>query len=479
MKGRVDAVLFDLDNTLVNSKTLKKFRESRDRQGLTDALKSIKPYKNTTALLEGIKKKGILLGLITNSPRWYAEKVISHIGIELFDVVITYDDVGPNGIKPSPEGINKAIIELGLNKKNNIIYIGDEFTDMNAAYYAGVKPIAPSWASRDPISQMPAAVMCTNNLLRQLDSFENIALIADLSADKGTFQFEKEQLNFAPLDQYGNVVSANRDEIFTVCFGRYFSQSGLLTSSYHQHHNLSKTIYEKEKNSTFVAPEYWVDLLSKAITSLPKFFLECNQQFDIITVIPSKKGRNPRLENLLSRIERNAKHSSDFIKDIFYFDDDAQSLKSLGNKERREEEVNNKLHLKKKYQEYIRGKKVVVIDDVITTGSTLRRASNLLLDNGAERVINLCLAKTVSVIEDFNYCPECGKVMKIRRNKKNIPFWACSGYFDKINKCTHTEPVVLKPCPSNCGGNLITKSGSSLFAGCTSYPKCMYTEKLE
>ena len=42
----------------------------------------------------------------------------------------------------------------------------------------------------------------------------------------------------------------------------------------------------------------------------------------------------------------------------------------------------------------LKGKTVVVIDDVITSGATVKRAVELLQDAGAERVLVSCVAKT-------------------------------------------------------------------------------------
>ena len=50
----------------------------------------------------------------------------------------------------------------------------------------------------------------------------------------------------------------------------------------------------------------------------------------------------------------------------------------------------------KNLAEFIRGKNVIIIDDVLTSGETLRRASELLKSEGAESVIVACIAKTAN-----------------------------------------------------------------------------------
>ncbi|MFP6807035.1 MAG: ComF family protein [Pseudomonadales bacterium] len=43
---------------------------------------------------------------------------------------------------------------------------------------------------------------------------------------------------------------------------------------------------------------------------------------------------------------------------------------------------------------HYRGKRIAIIDDVVTTGATVRELANLLLDNGADSVEVICIART-------------------------------------------------------------------------------------
>ena len=87
-------------------------------------------------------------------------------------------------------------------------------------------------------------------------------------------------------------------------------------------------------------------------------------------------------------------------------------------------------------------------------------------------------------------CPECGKQLNKRLGKQGH-FIGCSGYPD----CNYTRPlndneeagetnaaaqvVEDRSCPS-CGSPLHIKLGSrGKFIGCSTYPKCKYTESLE
>jgi predicted amidophosphoribosyltransferase len=51
----------------------------------------------------------------------------------------------------------------------------------------------------------------------------------------------------------------------------------------------------------------------------------------------------------------------------------------------------------KSINDFVKGKRVVIIDDVMTSGATLRRASELLHSAGVESSIVACVAKSVTI----------------------------------------------------------------------------------
>ncbi|EKD7616304.1 HAD-IIIC family phosphatase, partial [Salmonella enterica subsp. enterica serovar Muenster] len=120
MTNTVEAILFDLDNTLINTNSLQEYRESTNKQPLTDEqLSTTKLYPKTKTILDKLKQNNITLGIVTNSPRRYALDILEHHNIkDFFDTIVTYNEVGPDGIKPSPKGINLALSNLKLNSNN-------------------------------------------------------------------------------------------------------------------------------------------------------------------------------------------------------------------------------------------------------------------------------------------------------------------------------------------------------------------------
>ncbi|MCX0501079.1 HAD-IA family hydrolase [Erwinia billingiae] len=432
MNNSIDAVLFDLDNTLINTNSLKEYREGPKNQRLTrEELDSTKLYPKTKSVLEFLKKSNIVMGIVTNSPRQYALDLLDFFGIDhYFGVIVTYNDVGPGGIKPSPQGINLALHKLNLTTMNNILFVGDDAKDINASYAAGIKPITPAWASKEFIGQMPAAMISTKCLSEEVDNFSHIDLIADRCANFNSFDIDKKWLFFIPMDKDGNIGAIKKSEINFLCLGRYFSQKNSLTAKIHETHTLSKEIYRKELEPKYVVPEYWVDLLSFFVDKTPAYFFDDDSAFDIVTVIPAKKGKNKRLENLLTRMSRKSSNSyTHYISDLFYFSEGARSLKTMGRDERMTE-IKDSLNFNPKYKDKIRSSRILIIDDVITTGSTLKGAQSLLTTMAPERVLSISLAKTVSISEDMNFCSDCGRLMRVTRNKKTGEhFWGCTGFF--------------------------------------------------
>ncbi|CDG89901.1 HAD hydrolase-like protein [Xenorhabdus bovienii] len=482
MKIDFDAVFFDLDNTLISTDSLKQIRESGNSSDLThNALSQTKIYSKSKYLLNYLKSHDIKTALITNSPKKYVQSLLEYYSIkDLFNEVITYNDVLSNGAKPSPKGIEMALGRLGLTRGSKVVYFGDDDKDFIAAYSAGIKPLAPAWASRNPFRVIPSAIISTSAFIDDIDCFESIDLIADICASRNKFVHSRKWLYFMPMTLSGEVGAIKKDKIEIVCLGKYFSQKGVLTARLHDEHSLSLEIAKKDCISTYVMPEYIVSLIQHCIHRVSQYFFGEIGYFDLVTVIPSKKNKNPRLENMLGRVSKQGFGRTNFIGDLFYFEDGAVSLKTLGNKENRDLQIKEKLKIKEKYLYLVKNKRILVIDDVITTGSTLQGAFNLLNQYTPQKILGLCLAKTVSVTGEHKICPECGRALTLRKGHPGIRFWGCTGFYE-ADKCRYTLNIKEKQCPI-CGLDMhkkYNKKDGRYFLGCSGYynnQSCTYTE---
>lgn len=483
MSRTLTAVIFDLDNTLVGTTSLRKYREEKRFQEITDEMiAKTKCYRPVVALLRKLREKKVKIGVVTNSPKKYAERLLKHHAlIDLIDTLVAYDDVGSAGKKPSPLGIRLAITKLKIpdNQLSRTAYVGDEYIDVTAAYRAGIIPLVSSWASRESVTLPPAAEVSSGGLLEMADGIDEYLLFAERCAERRSTDFNRKAARFLPIDQDGNVATIV-EKLDTFCLGRYFGQRSPTTARLHDNHALSREIAKKDnKTLKYTLPTWAEEMMAKVILASGQYLFE-KDDIDIVTVIPGKKNKHPRLEIFLNGIEklvRSTGRKIDFRSDLLYFDDGAaQSIRGMSASSRHAELEKNLLSRGTD----LSGKNVLVIDDVITTGATIGRAIALLREARAKSVHGVSIAKTVSIPEDTKVCPACGRDMLIRKNgTSGIRFWSCAGFHDN-KSCTHSEPFEKIPCPK-CGRDMVLRQNrykKTLFWSCTGYnqtPKCIQT----
>lgn len=121
---------------------------------------------------------------------------------------------------------------------------------------------------------------------------------------------------------------------------------------------------------------------------------EIHKNIDLITYIPShkrkeaKRGYNPA-ELLASYISKdlNIEISKDnLIKN--------KLTKEQSGLNRLDRTTNLKDSFTLKNKEEIKGRKILLIDDIITTGTTLQETSKVLMENGAKKIIGLTLTSS-------------------------------------------------------------------------------------
>lgn len=106
---------------------------------------SCAPFPNLINMLDGLKKKGYSLGMITNGKGQFQEDTIAALGIEAyFDTILISEREGLK--KPDVRIFEKALKAMNVTADESI-YIGDHpENDVKAASHAGMKAI---W-KRDP-----------------------------------------------------------------------------------------------------------------------------------------------------------------------------------------------------------------------------------------------------------------------------------------------------------------------------------------
>lgn len=92
------------------------------KDNYSDLLKEKKEIPGASSFVKDAGKKGILRAVVSSAPSWRVEKNLASISLSRddFDLVLTESDVKRN--KPYPDIYTKAMIELGVEKKDAVIF---------------------------------------------------------------------------------------------------------------------------------------------------------------------------------------------------------------------------------------------------------------------------------------------------------------------------------------------------------------------
>ena len=193
---KLEAVIFDLDNTLVDSRhdyreMSRRLREVFEERGLwqedpenprkiwqivrggiegirelglsedesrelmddvndaltaaeLSALDTAKPMPNAVETLDALKKMGLKVGIATRSGAAYAKRCVEKTGLAPFvDAMLARDEV--DSPKPSPDHLLE-VVDLLESTPEKVVYIGDSTTDLTTARAAGITFLGFWWS---------------------------------------------------------------------------------------------------------------------------------------------------------------------------------------------------------------------------------------------------------------------------------------------------------------------------------------------
>ncbi len=103
------------------------------------------PYNGIPEVLHELKTSGWLLAVASNKYQAATESLIQYYFPDVFDVVLGEREGCPR--KPNPQIVSdiKERLEIGGERLEEILYIGDSDVDMQTAKNAGVTSIACTW----------------------------------------------------------------------------------------------------------------------------------------------------------------------------------------------------------------------------------------------------------------------------------------------------------------------------------------------
>lgn len=151
----IKGVIFDLDQTLVNSSALEEYRSKRDWQYTYNNLHLTNLFNGIQEILNYITDNNIKVAIVTNSPKPYAEKLLKYHNIN-YDTLIHYHSVSKR--KPHSEPMIKAITELGLNSEE-VISLGDHDNDIISSNDSGISSVLCIWGTNGKYNCNPSLII--------------------------------------------------------------------------------------------------------------------------------------------------------------------------------------------------------------------------------------------------------------------------------------------------------------------------------
>jgi len=402
--------LFDLDNTLVRTSDLDGFRGQANvgndgvdyRERLAQAFDAdARRHLYTPAILDRLRRElpEMKWGVFTRAPRAYAQTLLARAYPTWhWDVVVAREDVGQT--KPHPEGVWAAMRATGITDARGVAVVGDEKPDVLAAYCGGAWAIVDQsswtrpWANEcywamervpDAVIQQPMDLL---NVLPQIKSH-----VPDLECRlAGATPSGRNRSRFDTINHFH---PDRRKQAVTV-LGKMFSDYQAIRPR-SETHVLTQQILAHKEAVRF--PDEWIQSIRAFLTRMVS--LAGPQRDLVVTVIPKKPNGVPRMESLLVQLALSLQDSPilnlqcRLHPEVMGFLDGVVSAHGLHlTAAQRFENVEG--HLRVLDAAAIRGRPVLVIDDVVTSGASLICASRALTAAGAAQVKCLALAKAVS-----------------------------------------------------------------------------------
>ena len=424
-KDNFEAIIFDLDETLISSYLLEKYRvtdisnydgndyENELKEALEDSAETLISENFLTKLKENHPK--LKFYVLSNSPKNYAEIVLKYKfpNIE-WEEILGFEDLSRP--KPYPDGILKIQKLSKVRQIDKLVFVGDRSSDIVSAYQAGCFSIFFNPKGKyamyheagkndhfSSLKMIPDAIAEDENDIQEIlkNPWEWVPRLENILINKerlfSTTKRHKDSIHV--FNPFGKGSGYNDDYIAIDVLGRYFpvkeweynfSVKKDLSSS-------TKEILKAKDNDQY--PISWIIVLVKYISELISNDSSFSDKKTLVTVIPSRPGRPNRMENMLNNVsdlftKYEDSSSISFVPNLFYFKDGVESNKELKKKNERYNNIRN--NLVKNNKTNVENKCVIVIDDVVTTGSSLFYANNILFEHRASKIQCISLTKTIS-----------------------------------------------------------------------------------
>jgi HAD superfamily hydrolase (TIGR01549 family) len=139
----IEALIFDLDQTLIESQHIEPLRRMRNWHAVYQKIPTIQAYDGINELLSIAVDADIELAIVTSSPETYVQKVVDQFNWA-FDAKVCYHDTTQH--KPDPAPFVEALNRLTVDAVD-CWAIGDDSRDIIAARAAGMYSVGALWGS--------------------------------------------------------------------------------------------------------------------------------------------------------------------------------------------------------------------------------------------------------------------------------------------------------------------------------------------
>ena len=154
------------------TETLKKEFPNEDQKVMLDEYRNrsrkyydlyVRLFPHAMEMIDKLHKQGTKFAIITNKHRYATIYTYQLLKLEKYDIFsVCADDV--KNLKPAPDGIYEAMKHFGVENKDDVIYIGDCYTDYLSAKNAGVNFGYIAWSPRPIKGEMKIDVKIENYL---------------------------------------------------------------------------------------------------------------------------------------------------------------------------------------------------------------------------------------------------------------------------------------------------------------------------
>lgn len=404
--------LFDLDGILLDTDDLAEWRSSScleradENSGFTvsenDREKLLAKFDRnperhvyTLQNLVSIRRHcpGTRLGIVSRSPRDYTRVLLKYAYPDFrWDQIIVQEDLDtPTDLA---SGVALAMQRSGIVTPAQVAYIGNTVAHLNSAFDIGC------WAALER-SAFPAFLR--NDHYRTLElgwdgvlknHFDVIRFInlpwgylPELD-NVSAFGVESERPRRLKVHYLDPDQVSTATHLPVVALGRYFASSLKNRGVWH---SLTNEMLEFKRTAVF--PRTWMAVLRTAVSGIASL----RKSRLVITVMPVKPGKPPRLELLLAALaaDLGPDQGCEYFTDVLAFAQGATSshFEKSGKAQRLQFA---RQHLGVARPELVRGRDVVVIDDIVTSGASLVTARTRLVEAGAATVTCVALAKAIT-----------------------------------------------------------------------------------